>query len=199
MILGGDIGGTKTLLALAGDGGIVFERRYPSREWDDFPALLRAFLDDAGCTANIAAACFGVAGPVDDNRAKVTYLPWVVDGQALAETFGIGRVAVLNDFATAAQGVAALQPGDLVTLQAGRPLERSPRLLIGAGTGLGVAGLVPEGRAGARSAAKAATSGFPPPTKSSFPSGATCSAPADASRRKTSSPALALPPSTRAW
>lgn len=145
MILGGDIGGTKTLLALAGDGGIVFERRYPSREWDDFPALLRAFLDDAGCTANIAAACFGVAGPVDDNRAKVTYLPWVVDGQALAETFGIGRVAVLNDFATAAQGVAALQPGDLVTLQAGRPLERSPRLLIGAGTGLGVAGLVPEG------------------------------------------------------
>jgi glucokinase len=144
MILGGDIGGTKTLLALAGDDGIVCERRYPSREWDDFPALLRAFLDEAGAKA-IAAACIGVAGPVQDNRAKVTYLPWVVDGQALAETFGIGRVAVLNDFATAAQGVAALQPGDLVTLQAGRPLERSPRLLIGAGTGLGVAGLVPEG------------------------------------------------------
>jgi glucokinase len=145
MILGGDIGGTKTLLALAGDDGIVCERRYPSRDWPDFPALLRAFLDDAGHPANIVAACFGVAGPVDDNRAKVTYLPWVVDGKSLAETFGIGSVAVLNDFATAAQGVAALRPGDLVTLQAGLPLERSPRLLIGAGTGLGVAGLVPEG------------------------------------------------------
>lgn len=145
MILGGDIGGTKTLLALAGDGGIVFERRYPSPEWDDFPALLRAFLDDAGCPANIAAACFGVAGPVDDNRAKVTYLPWLVDGKMLAETFGIGCVEVVNDFAAAAQGVAALQPGDLVTLQQGRPLERSPRLLIGAGTGLGVAALIPDG------------------------------------------------------
>lgn len=145
MILGGDIGGTKTLLALAGDGGIVCERRYPSREWAAFPALLRAFLDEAGCTARIAAACFGIAGPVEDNRAKVTYLPWVVDGQALAETFGIGRVALVNDFAAAAQGVAKLDPSDLVSLQAGRPLEGAPRLLIGAGTGLGVAALLPEG------------------------------------------------------
>ena len=145
MILAGDIGGTKTLLALAGDDGIVHERRFTSRDWDDFPALLRAFLDDTGGPATITAACFGVAGPVEDNRAKVTYLPWVVDGKALAETFGIGSVAVLNDFATAAQGVAALQPGDLVTLQEGRPLPQSPRLLIGAGTGLGVAALLPEG------------------------------------------------------
>lgn len=145
MILAGDIGGTKTLLALAGKDGIVFERRYPSHEWDDFPALLRAFLDDTGFSANIAAACFGVAGPVEDNRAKVTYLPWVVDGKTLADTFGIARVAVVNDFVAASQGVAALQPGDLVKLQEGRPLERSPRLLIGAGTGLGVAALLPEG------------------------------------------------------
>ena len=145
MILAGDIGGTKTLLALAGDDGIVHERRFTSRDWADFPALLRAFLDDTGGPATITAACFGVAGPVEDNRAKVTYLPWLVDGKALAETFGIGSVAVLNDFATAAQGVAALQPGDLVTLQEGRPLPQSPRLLIGAGTGLGVAALLPEG------------------------------------------------------
>jgi glucokinase len=145
MILGGDIGGTKTLLALAGEEGIVCERRYTSREWHDFSSLLRAFLGDAGCTANITAACFGVAGPVENNRAKVTYLPWHIEGPALAQAFKLGRVEVVNDFAAAAQGVAALQPGDLVTLQEGRPAARAPRLLIGAGTGLGVAALLPQG------------------------------------------------------
>ena len=72
MILGADIGGTKTLLALAGDGGIVCERRYPSRDWSEFADLLRAFLGEAGCAAGITSACLGVAGPVEGNRAKVT-------------------------------------------------------------------------------------------------------------------------------
>lgn len=143
-ILGADIGGTKTLLALAGKDGIVFERRYPSREWGDFSSLLHAFLDEAGA-GSIVSACFGVAGPVQDGRAKVTYLPWTIDGARLAHDFGIGRIEVLNDFAAAAQGVAALRPDELVTLQEGRPLAGAPRLLIGAGTGLGVAALLPEG------------------------------------------------------
>ena len=144
MILAGDIGGTKTLLALAGDDGVVQEKRYPSRDWNDFPALLRAFLDEAGVAGEITSACFGVAGPVESNRAKVTYLPWVIDGPSLGAAFGIGRVAVVNDFVAASQGVAALRPDDLVTLQEGHPLPRATRLLIGAGTGLGVAALIPE-------------------------------------------------------
>ena len=146
MILGADIGGTKTLLALAGDGGIVCERRYPSRDWSEFADLLRAFLGEAGCAAGITSACLGVAGPVEGNRAKVTYLPWFIDGPALAQDFDIGRVEVVNDFAAAAQGVASLRPDDLISLQEGRPLEPAPRLLIGAGTGLGVAALLPEGK-----------------------------------------------------
>lgn len=144
-ILGGDIGGTKTLLALAGKTGIVCERRYPSRDWNDFSALLRAFIDEAAPEEPITAACFGVAGPVEGGRAKVTHLPWVVDGKALAETFRLGRAEVINDFAAAAQGVATLPPEDLVTLQEGCASAHAPRLLIGAGTGLGVAALVPEG------------------------------------------------------
>jgi glucokinase len=145
MRLAGDIGGTKTLLALADGGSIVCERRYASGDWGEFPALVRAFLVEAGIGQGIAAACFGVAGPVEANRAKVTYLPWVVDGAALAQAFDIGRVTVVNDFAAAAQGVAALRPEQLPTLQEGRPQPDAPRLLIGAGTGLGVAGLLPEG------------------------------------------------------
>ena len=159
--LAGDIGGTKTLLALADDAGIVRERRYPSRDWDEFPALVRAFLDEAGAP-RIDAACFGVAGPVQDNRAKTTHLPWRVDGAALAAAFRIGRVEVVNDFAAAAQGVAALAPADLVTLQEGRPLAGAPRLLVGAGTGLGVAALIPAGNAWRTVAGEGGHIGFAP-------------------------------------
>lgn len=145
MILGADIGGTKTLLALATGAGIVRERRYPSRDWRSFEALLAAFLAEAGPGAKeISAACFGVAGAVEANRAKVTHLPWSVDGPRLARIFGLGKVTVINDFAAAAQGVASLPAEALVTLQEGRPLADAPRLLIGAGTGLGVAALLPE-------------------------------------------------------
>lgn len=148
MILAGDIGGTKTLLAIAGKSGacpdVIFEKRYASREHDSFSTLLSAFLNEAGAAGGIAGACFGVAGPVENNRSKVTYLPWVIDGTALAEEFGIGRVTVVNDFEAAARGIEALAPADLAALQDGSPMERGTRLLIGAGTGLGVAALLPE-------------------------------------------------------
>jgi len=145
LFLAGDIGGTKTLLALADGPRIVCERRFPSCDWNDFPSLLRVFLEEAAPGRLVTAACFGVAGPVEANRAKVTHLPWVIDGAELVRDFGIGRVDVMNDFAAAAQGVAALSDEKLVTLQAGRPLHGAPRLLLGAGTGLGVAALLPEG------------------------------------------------------
>ncbi|MCL4681896.1 MAG: glucokinase [Rhodocyclaceae bacterium] len=161
MILAGDIGGTKTLLALADGKDIVCERRYASGDWGEFPALVRAFLDEAG-VRQIASACFGVAGPVEANRAKVTYLPWVVDAAALAQAFGIGRVTVVNDFAAAAQGVAALRPEKLATLQEGRPQPDAPRLLIGAGTGLGVAALLPEGSGWRTVAGEGGHIGFSP-------------------------------------
>jgi glucokinase len=138
MILTGDIGGTKTLLALHDDdGAIVASRRYPSHDAATFEALVARFLDETAARPQLA--CFGVAGPVLGARVKVTHLPWQIDAVALAARFGIGRVDLLNDFAAAAHGVVALAPADLVTLQAGEPLAERPTLVIGAGTGLGIA------------------------------------------------------------
>jgi glucokinase len=138
VILTGDIGGTKTLLALhQDDGAIVFSRRYSSREAATFDALVARFLDETA--AKPRRACFGIAGPVLGARVKVTHLPWDVDADALAAHFGLERVHLLNDFAAAAYGIDALAPADLVTLQAGEPLSERPKLIIGAGTGLGVA------------------------------------------------------------
>lgn len=149
LILGGDIGGTKTLLAIAEPGGLPrFERRYPSQDYGDFDTLLTDFLAEArssGFDAPIRAAAFGVAGPVAANRAQLTYLPWFLDGAAIAARFGMGAVTLANDFAAAAAGIASLAPEQVVTLQAGSPLLDAPRVALGAGTGLGVAFLLPQG------------------------------------------------------
>lgn len=147
LILAGDLGGTKTLLALAearpGRPLIVREARYPSREHADFTAILAGFLGPD--LPPVAAACFGVAGPTDGCTAKLTYLPWHLDGEAIAGRFGIARVLLANDFAAAANWLDLLDAKQLLTLQAGQPIAGGPRIIVGAGTGLGVAGLLSDG------------------------------------------------------
>ncbi|MBS1190769.1 MAG: glucokinase [Rhodocyclaceae bacterium] len=145
MILGGDLGGTKTLLALAEVAGgrptVVREERLDSRAYPRFEDLLAAFL--RGQTG-VQCACFGLAGPtaIDGRSGQLTNLPWKLDAPTLEKAFGIGQVILANDFATAAHGLELLEPGQIATLQTGLPVERAPRVILGAGTGLGVAGLV---------------------------------------------------------
>jgi glucokinase len=148
MLLGGDIGGTKTLLALATeeqDGGmqIILERSYASREYPTFDNVLAKFRDEArvkGYLDPIEAACIGVAGPVDAGRAKVTYLPWQLDAIELGSQIGGAPMHLLNDFATAAAGL--LDPTIPVqVLQSAPAVANGTRVILGAGTGLGVAAL----------------------------------------------------------
>ncbi len=146
LLLGGDIGGTKTLLALASVGAagisILREQRYASGEHDGLAPLLHDFL--AGGPAP-AAACFGVAGPTDGRTADLTYLPWHLSAADLEHGFGIGQVELVNDFAAAAHGLPLVASQRILPLQAGKPLSGAPRVILGAGTGLGVAGLIGSG------------------------------------------------------
>ncbi len=143
MLLGGDLGGTKTLLALAepvdGKLCIVRQQRFASTDFADFDSLLATFLQDAPA---ISAACFGLAGPTDGHCARLTYLPWQLDAGTIARRFDIGRVSLANDFAAAAHGLPLVAPDEFLTLHPGRPLAGAPRVILGAGTGLGVAGLI---------------------------------------------------------
>ena len=146
MLLAGDVGGTKALLALFDGSRARFERRYPCREFASFRALLDRFLVDARAALDqaprIECASFGVAGPVSGGQARLTNLAWQID----AADLGLPNVRLLNDFEAGAHALDALAAADLATLQPGAPLEGAPRLLIGAGTGLGVAFLVGRGR-----------------------------------------------------
>lgn len=144
MILCGDIGGTKALMGLAEGMRIAGLRRFDCANYESFDALLSDYLSGAGIRkSDIGGGCLAVAGPVEDNgrRARLTNLPWVVDLDALA----LPRVRLANDFAAAAMGTTAAASDHLSTLRPGEPLAHAPRLVVGAGTGLGMAVLVPDG------------------------------------------------------
>jgi len=170
MILAGDIGGTKALLLLAtvrqGRLAPVLERRYAVASFADFSAMLARFLDE--CRQNsrrelrLASACFGAAGPATGNRIQMTNLPWRLDADAIAAEFGIGRVLLVNDFEAAAMGVEMLAPDDSAVLQRGEPLPHAPRVVIGAGTGLGVAYALPQGKRYQVIAGEGGHAGFAP-------------------------------------
>ncbi|MDD5241251.1 MAG: glucokinase [Sulfuricella sp.] len=136
ILLAGDIGGTKTLLRLSEDGRVIAERRFESAAYSGLEPIIVDFLRD--CPAQVvASACFGVAGPVDGESANITNLPWRINAAAIRAQFGIPTVRLINDFQAVAYGIEALGRDDLLTLQAGMPLQHGVRAVIGAGTGLG--------------------------------------------------------------
>jgi glucokinase len=147
MILGSDIGGTHTRLALFGDEGQRLadrpEREYPSREHASLDEIARQFLDETG--VHPTAACFGVAGPVRDGRCVATNLPWIVDAAELARELG-ARTWVINDLEALAWGLGALRPDELAPLSPGAPGATGNAAVVAAGTGLGEAGLYWDGR-----------------------------------------------------
>ena len=153
-LLAADVGGTKTLLALAEavDGRIdlIHERRYDSGQYATFEAIVADFLARLTPTQRgVQRACFAVAGPVisagGNEVARVTNLAWRIDNRRLAEEFALPAVHLINDFQAVGYGIERLGDNDLVTLQAGRPRAEAPRVVLGAGTGLGTALLVWDG------------------------------------------------------
>lgn len=176
MILAGDIGGTKTNLALY---DWTTERAEPIRletfhsaDYKSLEEILAEFLtppkpptpldelesaqtDDQDVQkegipvepVKLAAACFGIAGPVIENQSHTTNLPWVVDGQAIAKQFDIPRVQLLNDLEATAYGILLLRPDELEVLNPGTTSRKRQALaLIAAGTGLGEAILFWDGK-----------------------------------------------------
>lgn len=144
-----DIGGTKVLLqaAEATEGGmqVRYERRYASRDYPNFSNILRDFLDRvamAGVGGNPASACFAVAGPITQQRASLTNLPWVMDSAVIASEFSIPDVKLINDFKAVALSIEILSTNDFMALQAGKRYDKEMGVVLGAGTGMGVAWLV---------------------------------------------------------
>ncbi|HEV8239220.1 MAG TPA: glucokinase [Thermoanaerobaculia bacterium] len=147
-VLAGDIGGTSARLALfqvvPGElPRLAQHASYVSREVGGLGAAIERFLAEQGAPA-VAAACFGVAGAVDDNRAHLTNLGWEADGGELAKRFRF-PVELVNDLVATALGMSALTQDDVIELNPRAVHEPGNAVLLGAGTGLGVALLVRSG------------------------------------------------------
>jgi glucokinase len=148
IVLAGDVGGTKTALALfekdaRGAVTLVRDGTLPSREFASLEAVIERFLA-AGPRPPIAAVCLGVAGPVVDGRSQATNLPWIIDERSLARAIPAPKVKLLNDLEVAAHGVLALPESDIRTVQTGVS-RRGNLVLIAAGTGLGEALIIRDG------------------------------------------------------
>jgi len=147
MILAGDIGGTKTALALYSPG--TGPRRplalatFPSGDYASLEDIVRAFLSNLD--TRVERASFGIAGPVVRGRSQVTNLPWVVDTQSLSGALGGVPVRLLNDLEAIANAIPFLEPTDLATLNRGQPEQHGPLAIIAPGTGLGEAYMVWDG------------------------------------------------------
>ncbi len=143
-VLAGDVGGTKTSVAIVDIGprslSVVRNARYPSAQFKSLEHVLEDFL--AGQRHPPAAAAFGVAGPVRDGKARVTKLPWVIEERRLSRHLGVRRIRLVNDFVAAALGLSYVPARHMAVLARGRPEPGGPIGLIGAGTGLGQAVLL---------------------------------------------------------
>ncbi len=146
MILAGDVGGTKVHLALYDftDGKLKYVRdqRFPAREYAGLEEIVKEFL----VSEKVTSACFGVPGPVRDGRLRLTNLPWTLDSRDLARNLKIDYVFLINDLQANGFGIAELGPEQVYTLSEGDPQQVGNRALLSAGTGLGEAFLVFDGR-----------------------------------------------------
>lgn len=149
-ILTGDIGGTKTLLRITEmvreSSRVRFENRYRSTDFVSLEPMVQQFLAEAG-EMRIDSACFAVAGPVrrvdQTTQSRITNLPWLLDSAALATKCGLPRVQLVNDFEAIGYGIDELQEEEFAVLHPGEADRSRPRLVLGAGTGLGVCHLIP--------------------------------------------------------
>jgi glucokinase len=144
VLIAGDIGGTKTLLAIYdaahGSRNPIAQMEYPSARYRTLDVMVREFLTST--RESVRAACFDVAGPVVRGRAQLTNLPWILDAAALCTSLDLDEVFLLNDLTATAYAVPHLQSGDLHTVNTGVPDADGSVAVIAPGTGLGEAFLV---------------------------------------------------------
>jgi len=141
VILAGDIGGTKTVLSIIkrdinGSLTCIKEQIFASQQFPEFDVILAGFLS---ADLTITSACFGVAGPVVNQRCQTTNLPWILDATVLKKSLNTSKVKLLNDLEAMALGMLYLPEHDLVELNPNAESQAGNIAVIAAGTGLGEA------------------------------------------------------------
>src|SRR5215475_11816750 len=139
MLIAGDIGGTKTDLAIyspeSGPHTPLAQTEVHSADYPSLQAMVKEFLAQVNMSVDVAS--FDVAGPVINGHVKTTNLPWVLDEQTLANDLGLKAAHLLNDLEAVARAVPVLRTEDVITINKGEPVSNGPIAIIAPGTGLG--------------------------------------------------------------
>jgi glucokinase len=139
MLIAGDIGGTKTDLAIyspeSGPHRPLAQTEVHSADYPSLQAIVKEFLAQAKMSIDVAS--FDVAGPVINGHAKITNLPWTLDEKNLANDLDLKAAHLMNDLEAVARAVPALRTEDVITINKGEPVADGPIAIIAPGTGLG--------------------------------------------------------------
>ncbi len=137
-ILVGDVGGTKTNLALfrikEGNFDLIEEAKFNSREHKSFLDVVNLFLEGKSKPDRVSV---GIAGPVVRGYAYLTNLGWAIDEKEIMENTGIQHVYLINDLKANAYGLGGLESKDILTIHEGDPELKGNAVIISPGTGLG--------------------------------------------------------------
>ncbi len=161
MILAGDVGGTKVVLALFEDVTTRKKlkiQKFASKDFENFQDIVKTFLPTG---LKVHCACFGIAGPIQENTCHATNLPWVIDRREMEKTLHIPNIRLINDLEANAWGVFSLTEEEFYVLNPG-VRKKGNRALISAGTGLGEAGFYYDGKNYFPFASEGGHTGFSP-------------------------------------
>jgi glucokinase len=143
MIVGGDVGGTKTLLGIFEPAEprprLVATYSYVTNHYGSFVEILAEFDRAVGRQRAVDAAAVGVAGPVIGGISQLTNVSWGISASGIAAHLGTPRVALLNDLEAMAMSVEVLTADEVAVLQTGTARADGNGAVIAAGTGLGQA------------------------------------------------------------
>src|SRR5499427_6614982 len=149
MLIAGDIGGTKTDLAIysleSGPHTPLAQTEVHSADYPSLQAVVTEFLAEVKLSVDVAS--FDVAGPVINGRVKTTNLPWTLDEETLANDLDLKAAHLMNDLEAVARAVPALRAQDIITINKGEPVSNGPIAIIAPGTGLGESFLTWDGSA----------------------------------------------------
>jgi glucokinase len=147
-ILLGDIGATNVRFAVLRSGKLGAISTFAAADFTGIVAALRAFIDRRPTGLKLKQIMLGVAGPVHEGRSILTNSAWQIDTAQLREEFEVERVELMNDFAAIAWSLRYLGRADLLQIGSGASCYYKPAVVLGPGTGLGLACLVAHGNAG---------------------------------------------------
>jgi glucokinase len=140
-----DIGGTHARFALARGDDIGPIVTLQTAQYEGVEAAIRAFLEGALLSSPPQAAALACAGPVEDRHVQLTNSDWRIDADRICSELGFEDVILVNDFASVAWAVPFLKESDLHPIGDGKSVDGTPSVVLGPGTGLGVAGYLPRG------------------------------------------------------